>query len=134
VESGEVGSVAFVVPQGVTWPLPLYELALLTAQRAREARVEADLAVFTHEDEPLTVFGRDASRDVAARLEAAGVRVARSAVIDVTPYGDLVMPHEEWPLRFERVVALPRLEGPAPRGVPHDENGFIPVDAHGIVH
>ena len=28
-------SVAFVVPEGCTWPLPLYELALTTADQAR---------------------------------------------------------------------------------------------------
>ena len=28
-------SVAFVVPEGCTWPLPLYELALTTAEEAR---------------------------------------------------------------------------------------------------
>ena len=35
LESGSVGSVAFVVPPGPGWPLPLYELALMTAARAR---------------------------------------------------------------------------------------------------
>ena len=134
VEHGDVGSVAFVVPEGVTWPLPLYELALLTAARAHEKGLETDLAVFTPEREPLHVFGRDASRDVAAQLEQAGIRVARSAKVEVTPDGDLVTPHEEWPLRFERVVALPRLYGPAPRGIPHDDDGFIPIDSHGMVH
>jgi sulfide:quinone oxidoreductase len=134
VERGDVASVAFVVPEGVTWPLPLYELALLSARRAGERGLDVELAVFTPEREPLDVFGRDASRDVAAQLEAAGLRVARSARVEVTPYGDLVTPHEEWPLRFERVVAVPRLHGPAPRGIPHDGDGFIPIDSHGVVH
>lgn len=133
VERGDVESVAFVIPAGVTWPLPLYELALLTARRSAESGVHPELAVFTPEKEPLAIFGRDASRDVAAQLDAAGVRVARSVDVDVTADGDLIMPREEWPLRFERVVAVPCLEGPAPRGVPHDEHGFIPIDAHGIV-
>jgi sulfide:quinone oxidoreductase len=134
VERGEVASVAFVVPEGVTWPLPLYELALLLAKRTSEKGLDADLAVFTPEREPLHIFGRDASRDVAGQLEAAGVRVARGAKVEVTPDGDLVTPHEEWPLRFERVVAVPRLHGPAPHGIPHDGDGFIPIDAHGMVH
>ena len=34
VELGAVDSVVFVVPSGTAWPLPLYELALLTAERA----------------------------------------------------------------------------------------------------
>ena len=133
VECGDVASVAFIVPDGVTWPLPVYELALLMARRAAEKRREVELAIFTPEREPLQVFGRDASRDVAAQLEAVGILVARSARVEVTPDGDLVLPHEEWPLRFERVVAVPRLRGPSPLGIPHDDEGFIPIDAHGMV-
>ncbi len=34
VEVGAVDSIVFAVPSGTTWPLPLYELALLTAERA----------------------------------------------------------------------------------------------------
>ena len=33
IDAGEVGSLAFVVPHGVVWPLPIYELALMTARR-----------------------------------------------------------------------------------------------------
>jgi sulfide:quinone oxidoreductase len=33
----------------------------------------------------------------------------------------------------ERVVALPRLQGRAPGGVPADAEGFVPVDAFGLV-
>jgi NADH dehydrogenase FAD-containing subunit len=33
----------------------------------------------------------------------------------------------------DRVVALPRLEGPRLEGVLHDPNGFIPTDEHGQV-
>src|SRR3954453_18294310 len=36
MEGGYIKRVAFVVPGGVTWPLPLYELALMTALRASE--------------------------------------------------------------------------------------------------
>ena len=37
IEEGYVRSVAFVVPAGVSWSLPLYELALMTARRAWES-------------------------------------------------------------------------------------------------
>ena len=133
VEGGAVESVAFVVPSGITWPLPLYELALMTARRASEAGREAELALYTAEKEPLAIFGEEGWRDVAAQLEGAGVRVMRSADTEVTAVGDVSIPFEETPMRFERVVAVPRLEGLAPRGVPHDEDGFIPIDAHGLV-
>jgi sulfide:quinone oxidoreductase len=133
VAGGAVESVAFVVPSGVTWPLPLYELALMTAHRASEAGREPLIAVYTPEREPLAIFGEDGWRDVAGQLSDAGVRVMRSSSeTEVTPTGDIVIPLEH-PMRFERVVAVPRLEGTAPRGVPQDEKGFIPIDAHGLV-
>jgi sulfide:quinone oxidoreductase len=130
IEHGRTESAAFVVPAGVSWPLPLYELALMTARRAPAG---AELAIFTPEREPLEVFGREVSSKVAAELDAAGVRVARSTAVDVTPQGDVVMPFEETPLRFEQVVALPRLAGPSPRGVACDAHGFIEIDSHGGV-
>jgi sulfide:quinone oxidoreductase len=34
----------------------------------------------------------------------------------------------------DRVVTLAQLEGPRLPGLPHDQHGFIPVDAHGRVH
>jgi sulfide:quinone oxidoreductase len=133
VESGEAGSVAFVVPSGRTWPLPIYELALLTARRAEAAGVRPQLAIYTPEREPLAIFGTEASRAVAAELDRAGVLVARASHATVTPDGDVVVPFEETPRRFDRVIALPNLRGPEPRGVPTDEHGFIPIDRHGVV-
>ena len=42
-----------------------------------------------------------------------------------------VVPSGEIPA--ERVVALPRLVGPELRGLPQDEDGFVPTDAYGWV-
>src|SRR5205823_2029568 len=36
-------------------------------------------------------------------------------------------------LRCDRVVALPRLRGPAIKGLPADENGFLPTTPFGHV-
>ncbi len=134
VKRGLTGSVAFVVPEGVSWPLPLYELALMTARHVRAGESETELVVFTPERHPLEAFGRNVRSHMTAELERAGVRLARSAVVDVTPSGDISLPFEETPMRFERVVALPRLVGPAPRGVTHDADGFIQIDSYGAVH
>ncbi|MEA2428336.1 MAG: sulfide:quinone oxidoreductase [Thermoleophilaceae bacterium] len=131
--SGDAESIAFVMPEGPTWPLPLYELALMTARHSRAAGAHTRIAIFTPEAEPLAVFGPRASADVAAALDEAGVTVARATTVDVTPDGDIVIPNEETPVHFERVVSVPRLAGPAPRGIPCDEHGFIPVDPHGLV-
>jgi sulfide:quinone oxidoreductase len=43
VEGGYTRSVAFVVPYGTTWPLPLYELALMLAERAFESNLDVDI-------------------------------------------------------------------------------------------
>jgi sulfide:quinone oxidoreductase len=134
VETGAIDSVAFVVPAGTTWPLPIYELALLTARQAKAAGVRPELAIYTPEREPLAIFGQEASRRVAEELAGAGVLVARTAQTEVTPDREILLPLEdETPRRFDRVIALPTLHGPAPRGIPHDESGFIPIDTHGVV-
>src|SRR3954469_12521135 len=133
LERGDVGSLAFVVPSGVTWPFPLYELALMTAHRAREAAIEVELAVFTPEREPLEVFGREASDEVATLLDAAGVRFEAGVTVEVGADGGVMPPRETVPREFDRVLTVPRLEGPAPRGLPYDDKGFVPIDAHGMV-
>src|SRR5262245_23246930 len=57
VEAGYTRRVAFVVPPGTAWSLPLYELALLTAARAFGAGIATELHVVTPEDALLAVFG-----------------------------------------------------------------------------
>src|SRR5205814_2286205 len=74
IEEGYVRSVAFVVPAGVSWSLPLYELALMTARRAWEMCVEVELTFVTPEERVLPLFGSRASADVQAMLATAGVR------------------------------------------------------------
>lgn len=133
VEQGRVDSVAFVVPSGVAWSLPAYELALMTAKRARDAGHEPELVVYTPERKPLDVFGAEASDEVADVLDRAGIRLVRSVAAEVTPAGEVVVPFEETPLAYERVIALPRLAGPDIAGVPQDSDGFIPIDSHAQV-
>ena len=40
MESGYVRHVAFVVPAGCTWPLPLYELALMLSRRGFDSQID----------------------------------------------------------------------------------------------
>jgi sulfide:quinone oxidoreductase len=127
-----VRSLALVVPTGTAWAFPLYELALLLASRAQGAGVEVELVLYTPEAEPLAALGRVAGAQVADLLAAAGVRFQGGASVDVTPDKALFTADSDTALRFDRVLAAPRLEGPAPRGLPCDDDGFIPVDAHGL--
>ena len=65
--------IAFVVPPGVTWALPLYELALMTERHARERNYrDLEIEIVTPEPGPLAVFGPVASEAVAEMLKARG--------------------------------------------------------------
>src|SRR3954454_13331507 len=65
VEEGYLHRIAFVAPPGATWPLPLYELALMLAERAFQMGAEVDLQFVTPEAAPLEIFGPEASGEVA---------------------------------------------------------------------
>ncbi|MBB4661306.1 FAD-dependent oxidoreductase [Conexibacter arvalis] len=126
-------NVTFVVPEGSGWSLPLYELALLTARHA-EARGIGDVALtlVTCEPEPLAIVGGEASAAVGRLLGRADVRVlaGRRAVAWDGRIVTLDPSDAEGPLVADRVIALPRLHGPAIEGLPADERGFIEVDGH----
>jgi sulfide:quinone oxidoreductase len=69
LDAGRAERIAFVLPHGLAWPLPLYELALITAERARSVNVEPQLTFVTAEGRPLKAFGQ-AAGDAILRLLA----------------------------------------------------------------
>lgn len=113
----EGGRLAFVVPVGTTWPLPLYELALLVADQLDEDPVE--IAMITHEESPLEAFGPSASSKVAELLEAARIELTTSERESTAPGGRVAA---DW------VVTVPELDVPELPGLPQVANGFIAVD------
>lgn len=133
VEGGYVRSLAFVSPGRMAWPLPLYELALMTAGRAYDMGIELSVTIVTPEDAPLAVFGAAVSDAVSERLEKAGIQVIGSAYAEIPAQGELVINPGDRRLRVDRVVALPELYGPSVRGIPLGEHGFIRIDPHGQV-
>jgi sulfide:quinone oxidoreductase len=128
----ESGRLAFLVPPSVSWPLPLYELALMAARRAGEQRLDVELEIVTPEPGPLAVFGPVASDAVAELLRSRriGFRAGATAVDDDGAMH--LMPGHE---RYEAgaAISVPTLSGPAVAGLPADEHGFIPVDEHSRV-
>jgi sulfide:quinone oxidoreductase len=128
-------SVAFVVPPGATWPLPLYELALMTAREVHAMGIDdARLQVVSPEATPLAIFGPEASEAVGDLLARANVTFTGNAYAQPDADGRLeLLPGGEH-LDAERVVALPTIEGIHIGGVPGDDRSFIPVDAEGRVH
>ena len=58
VETGVVRRVVFALPAGTVWPLPLYELALMSARRAKRTGNDARLHTREPEETPLAIFGQ----------------------------------------------------------------------------
>jgi sulfide:quinone oxidoreductase len=132
VENGDARSVAFIVPEGPVYPLPVYELALLTAAAARSAGVDRpQLSIATPEPIALAAFGGSAGIVVTQRLSAAGIKVYASAVACAPgPHELLIQPHGV-ALSPDRIVAMPRISGPEIPGLAEGGlHGFIPIDSH----
>jgi len=134
IVAGQVGRVAFVVPWGAVWSLPIYELALMTSAYLAERELDhVELVLVTPEQEPLQLFGRAGSEAVRELLEERGIAVQTGSCPVELVEGELrLVP--EGTMAAERVVALPRLRGPRIDGLPQTVEGFLPVDAHGQVH
>ena len=133
IEAGAVSGVVFALPAGPTYPLPLYELALLSARHARERGREVELTLVSPETEPLAPFGTEASDLVRGLLKERGVQFVGAAIAaGVQRDGSLAL-GDGRTIGAERVVALPELRGRRFTGVPSSQSGFIPVDALGAV-
>ena len=133
LEAGAVTRVVFALPAGAVWPLPLYELALLSAGHAREHGLAVETTMVTPEREPLALFGEKACELVRGLLENRGVRFVGGALAKgVQRDGSLTLA-DGVKIPADRVVALPELRGRRFTGVPASRSGFIPVDADGRV-
>ena len=106
---------------------------MMTAVDLRDRGVDrATLGIVTPEPEPLRLFGEAAGAALREMLDARGITLwtdtrpveLRDGLLYVEPGP---------PLRADAVISVPALEGPALSGLPTDELGFIPVDAHGRV-
>jgi sulfide:quinone oxidoreductase len=130
VEGDYVHKLAFVSPGRMAWPLPLYELAMMTAGRAYDMNIKLETTIVTPEDSPLAIFGSSASSAVSKLLVRANVETISSAYAEVPSSHKVVINPGERHLEVDRVIALPELYGPIVRGIPLGDNGFIRVDPH----
>lgn len=137
LEAHRFSRLTFAAPTRVAWPLPLYELALMTAARINAHEVPmrgVELRLVTPEARPLEIFGANASDTVAGLLERAGVELLTGLHPIAIEAGALaVVPRSAPPVPADRVVSLPTVVGPAIEGIPSDPDGFIPADPHGLV-
>jgi len=131
IELGEANRIAFVLPDGPAWPVPLYELALMTAERARSMGLDVQITFVTPEGRPLKAFGQAAGDAIRTLLDAAGVEL-RTGVVARVPTPQLVMLGETR-LEVDRIVTLPRITGPAVPGLPAGTRWSIPVDDRCVV-
>jgi sulfide:quinone oxidoreductase len=128
VEGGYAHALAFLVPTTMAWPLPVYELALMTAARAYDMGADVSVTIVTPEDAPLAVFGGVVSEAVQRLLEERDILTLTSAHVGVSEPGRVSVHPGSRTLHVDRVVALPQLSGPSIPGLPTDATGgFIPV-------
>ena len=130
LEEGYSKSVAFVVGEGAVWPLPAYELALMTARQVRGMGSGASVTVVTPEPEPLAAFGPDAVQTLTRTLEEAGVTLfaGSTASVERAPDVHLRLDPSGKIVAADRIVTLPELRGRPISGVPADADGFILTD------
>jgi sulfide:quinone oxidoreductase len=130
VEGGFIHKLAFVAPGRMAWPLPLYELALMTAGRAYDMSIDLETTIVTPEDSPLAIFGAAASSSIAELLAGASIETIDSAYAEVPNAREVVINPGDRHLEVDRVIALPELFGPEVRGIPLGDHGFIRVNPY----
>jgi sulfide:quinone oxidoreductase len=127
---GDVKSVGFIVPSGLTWPLPLYELALLTSMLVRDKGIHGvSLGVVTFESAPLEIFGAAASAAVAALLEQRAIALETDSEVAAIE-GGIIRTSRGASLPAAVAVAVPVIRARTLPGVPTDVDGFVTVDPH----
>lgn len=133
--AGRAVQLLFAVPDGVRWPLPLYELAVMTARRlaARDGAPAAQIALATPERAPLELFGGRASGRLLEYLEGLGIAFLPGTRVARVRPGEVQLAPGVRMRRADRVVTIPVLRGPRLAGLPHDADGFVPIDPHGAV-
>jgi sulfide:quinone oxidoreductase len=133
LDDGTAKRVAFALPRHAGWPLPLYELALLTAAYLEDRDVRGvELTLVTHENAPLVGLGPAVSDVVTRLLLDRGIALHTSRYPLSFRDGLLALLPDE-AVAADRVVALARLEGQPVPGIPQDRDGFVATDRTGRV-
>ena len=126
--------VAFVVPPGSTWPLPLYELALMLAERAYEMCAERRA--------PLRHAGGRAAASCSAprpRARSPALLAEAGIVLHTARDAEVVAPGRlhrarRATLEVDRIVTAAAPRGPERSpGCPPTPAGFLVTDVHARV-
>lgn len=132
-EAGQVDRLLFAVPPSTAWPLPLYELAIMTRRHLRVHGSRTRVTIVTPEQAPLELFGGRPSGRLLEYLESLGIAFVSASRVEQVLRGEVLLAPGGRRIRADRVVTLPTLTGPRLPGVPYDADGFIAVDPHGAV-
>ena len=131
--NGSVQRILFALPVEARWPLPLYELALLTANYMTDRGTRGvTITLVTPEDAPLALFGAQASEAIRELLEVRGIAL-HLRTVPLGFEGGALRVAPDGALPADRVVALPRFEGPRLPGIGCDRQGFVSTDDFGRV-
>jgi sulfide:quinone oxidoreductase len=131
VQSGTISNLVLAEPAGPAWPVPLYELALLTAKDSYRAGAAVEIVVTTPYSGPLHSFGEEIGDVVRRLLREAGITVYTRTRMRVHGPQQVVLEPGGIELRPDRIVTLPTITGPNVRGIPGNAiDRFIPVDEY----
>jgi sulfide:quinone oxidoreductase len=133
LDERKLGFLVFAVPSGTSRPLPLCELALLSATRSRRRGARAEITLVTPEQRPLAAFGAQASELVAAELTDRGVRFLGACNPGSVCGGGALTVQSGATIQADRVVAVPVLKGARIAGIAANRWGFVPTDVAGRV-
>ena len=121
-----VDSIGYIAPASPCWPLPLCELALMTAARLAGAGSACTLTFDEPADRPLAVFGPAVAETLVPLFHDAGIRL-RTGLAAVEHSERLTV--QSHPRRI--LVTVPRIAAPPIPGLSsHPVDGFLPIDEH----
>ena len=130
LDAGEATRVVVAVPPGAVWSLPAYELALMLATHCERAGLDdVRIALVTPEDEPLLLFGHEATTAIRLLLDEQQVAL-HTGFFATELRGDELRLLPAGTIEADCVVALPVLRGQRIDGVPQTRDGFVVVDEH----
>ena len=117
----------------MAWPLPLYELALMTAGRAYDMSIPISRRRRHARGQARWRCSAAGQRGVTELLADKGIRTITSGYAEIPTGGEIVVNPGDRRLQIQRASRCPSSYGPAVSGLPVSEHGFIRVDRFGKV-
>jgi sulfide:quinone oxidoreductase len=122
----KLDSIGYIAPASPCWPLPVYELALMTAARLAIAGSACALTLDEPADRPLAVFGPAVADAIVPVLHDAGIRLRTGPA--ATRHSERLTVQADPRLIL---VTVPRIAAESIPGLPsHPVDGFLPIDEH----